>query len=183
MKFVFIGVGLVLFIALVGFIFWMIFINKPAVEPTDVSLPVVPPPVTTETVPEVVAPEPAVTTEVPPSTEENVIVLPPPVTTTPPGTSIPPPTAIGEPIQEPPAADSDNDGLSDQREIELGLDPKNPDMDGDGVLDGDEVDKYKTNPTNADTDGDGYADGVEIRGGYNPRGAGKCSVPDCTATL
>jgi Bacterial TSP3 repeat len=36
------------------------------------------------------------------------------------------------------ATDSDGDGLSDQRESALGLDPLNPDTDGDGVLDGDD---------------------------------------------
>ena len=34
--------------------------------------------------------------------------------------------------------DTDGDGLSDQRESSQGLDPFNPDTDGDGVLDGDE---------------------------------------------
>jgi hypothetical protein len=34
--------------------------------------------------------------------------------------------------------DTDGDGLSDSRESELGLDPFNPDTDGDGTLDGDE---------------------------------------------
>ena len=34
--------------------------------------------------------------------------------------------------------DTDGDGVSDQRESELGLDPLNPDTDGDGTLDGDE---------------------------------------------
>ncbi len=36
------------------------------------------------------------------------------------------------------ALDTDGDGVSDQRESELGLDPLNPDTDGDGTLDGDE---------------------------------------------
>ncbi len=36
------------------------------------------------------------------------------------------------------SVDTDGDGLSDQRESELGLDPLNPDTDGDGTLDGDE---------------------------------------------
>ena len=40
------------------------------------------------------------------------------------------------PIQEP---DSDNDGLSDSQELELGTDPHNPDTDSDGYLDGSEV--------------------------------------------
>jgi hypothetical protein len=34
--------------------------------------------------------------------------------------------------------DTDGDGVSDERESELGLDPLNPDTDGDGTLDGDE---------------------------------------------
>lgn len=43
--------------------------------------------------------------------------------------------------------DSDRDGLSDAREVELGTDPRN-----------------------ADTDGDGYLDGQEVEGGFNPLG-------------
>ena len=35
--------------------------------------------------------------------------------------------------------DSDGDGLSDRRESALGQDPFNPDTDGDGILDGDDV--------------------------------------------
>lgn len=77
-------------------------------------------------------------------------------------------------------ADTDKDGLSDRREAELGLDPNNADSDGDGVSDGDEVMKYGTNPLNRDTDRDTYEDGMEIKGGFNPRGEGKCSKPDCT---
>ncbi|MBL7163451.1 MAG: RHS repeat protein [Anaerolineales bacterium] len=41
--------------------------------------------------------------------------------------------------------DSDGDGLSDEREKELGTDPNNPDTDGDGVNDGTEVEN-RTNP-------------------------------------
>ncbi len=37
-------------------------------------------------------------------------------------------------------ADSDNDGLSDAEEEEIGTDPENPDTDGDGFEDGEEVD-------------------------------------------
>ena len=36
-------------------------------------------------------------------------------------------------------ADSDGDLLLDEREAELGTDPNNPDTDGDGFSDGDEV--------------------------------------------
>jgi hypothetical protein len=76
--------------------------------------------------------------------------------------------------------DSDGDGLSDRRETELGLDPTRPDSDADTVNDGDEVMKYGTNPLNRDTDRDTYEDGMEIQNGFNPRGEGKCSKPDCT---
>ncbi len=46
--------------------------------------------------------------------------------------------------------DSDNDGLFDEQEAEYGTDSNNP-----------------------DTDGDGYLDGDEIINGYNPKGEGK----------
>ncbi|MFA6097999.1 MAG: hypothetical protein WCV50_04335 [Patescibacteria group bacterium] len=48
--------------------------------------------------------------------------------------------------------DSDGDGLSDLREKLYDADPKNP-----------------------DTDGDGYLDGAEVDAGYNPNGTGKLS--------
>lgn len=93
-------------------------------------------------------------------------------------------------------ADSDNDGLDDAREREIGTGPKNPDTDGDGLADGQEVNVGKTNPLkadsdsdglndgdevtiwhtdplNPDTDGDGYVDGKEAHNGYNPLGPGK----------
>ncbi len=70
-------------------------------------------------------------------------------------------------------ADSDKDGLDDVREKELGTDPNNPDTDGDGLSDGDEVLIWKTNPLNPDTDGDGFKDGDEVKHGYNPLGPGK----------
>lgn len=66
------------------------------------------------------------------------------------------------------AKDSDGDGLSDEDEAKLGTDPKNPDTDGDGLLDGKEVKKYKTNPKDPDTDGGGIKDGVEVKYGTDP---------------
>ena len=69
--------------------------------------------------------------------------------------------------------DSDNDGLPDTQEAQLGTDPHNPDTDGDGLTDGDEVLIWKTDPLNSDTDGDGYPDGREVRNGYSPLGPGK----------
>lgn len=68
--------------------------------------------------------------------------------------------------------DEDGDGLSDDREAELGTDRSDPDTDGDGLFDPDEVNVYQTNPRNPDTDGDGNNDGVEVQNGYNPKGEG-----------
>lgn len=102
------------------------------------------------------------------------------------------------------AVDSDKDGLDDVREKQIGTDPRNPDTDGDGLSDGDEVIVYKTspliadtdgdglsdgdealiwrtNPLNPDTDGDGYPDGTEVRNGYSPLGPGKL-FPSPTTT-
>lgn len=57
------------------------------------------------------------------------------------------------------ALDRDNDELPDIIERFLGTDPDRPDTDGDGILDGPEVDPLGTNPHNVDTDGDGWCDG------------------------
>ena len=54
-------------------------------------------------------------------------------TTSPAATSPSPGPSGGAPT------DSDGDGLSDQRESTLGQNPFDPDTDGDGILDGDEV--------------------------------------------
>jgi serine/threonine protein kinase len=87
--------------------------------------------------------------------------------------------------------DGDGDGLVDTQEAALGTDPANPDTDGDGVRDGDEVliyttdprnrdtdgdvlndfdeiSTYKTNPRLADTDSDGHSDGQEVTQGSDP---------------
>ena len=68
--------------------------------------------------------------------------------------------------------DSDNDGVIDDAEILAGLNPDNPDSDGDGIRDGDEnLDNdglsdaieilLGTDPLNNDSDGDGILDGNE----------------------
>lgn len=49
------------------------------------------------------------------------------------------------------------------------------DTDKDGLTDAEEA-RYKTDPLVSDTDGDGYSDGAEVKGGYNPSGAGKLSL-------
>src|SRR5690606_26755506 len=60
-----------------------------------------------------------------------------------------------------PNHDNDMDGLLRKDEERLGTDPLNPDTDGDGLNDGDEVNIYKTDPLNPDTDGDGLKDGAD----------------------
>lgn len=69
--------------------------------------------------------------------------------------------------------DSDEDGLSDEEEKQLGIDSGSVDSDNDGLFDREEVKVYKTDPIKPDTDGDGHKDGDEVRGGYNPNGPGK----------
>lgn len=70
-------------------------------------------------------------------------------------------------------ADSDQDGLADEEEKQLGMDASNTDTDSDGLFDREEVKVYGTDPLKADTDGDGYKDGDEVKSGYNPKGTGK----------
>ena len=84
----------------------------------------------------------------------------------------PAPEYVAEPVAEPVVADtavasvedSDGDNYLDAAELEVGLDPYNPDADGDGVADGDEVNIYFTDPWVWDTDGDGISDGEELFG-------------------
>lgn len=66
------------------------------------------------------------------------------------------------------AADTDEDGLTDKEEAELGTDPEAADSDGDGLGDYEEHIELGTDPTKADTDGDGYDDGDEIAEGSDP---------------
>ena len=85
-----------------------------------------------------------------------------------PVTGVAPPTVTGsgDPGALAPAVanetDLDADNYADALEWNLGLDPSNPDTDGDGVADGDELNLYRTEPTIADTDGDGRSDGNEL---------------------
>jgi len=91
--------------------------------------------------------------------------------------------ALGSPVawsfQVPGVPDRDGDGIPDELEPPLGLDPDLPDSDGDGVPDGledsdddgllnaDEV-HLGTDPGDADTDGDGISDGDEVAEGSDP---------------
>jgi hypothetical protein len=64
--------------------------------------------------------------------------------------------------------DFDRDGLTNLQEISRGTGLRNSDSDGDGLSDGDEVNQRQTNPLLADTDGDLIPDGVEVQTGTNP---------------
>ena len=59
--------------------------------------------------------------------------------------------------------DSDGDGLTDGEEVnELETDPLDDDSDDDGLSDGDEVNTHGSDPNSQDTDGDGLQDGEEV---------------------
>ncbi|HEY7034047.1 MAG TPA: peptidoglycan DD-metalloendopeptidase family protein [Thermomicrobiales bacterium] len=80
---------------------------------------------------------------------------------------------VASPVASPEASpvaevDKDGDGLTDDQETELGTDPNNPDTDGDGLPDYNEVMQHQTDPKNPDTDGDGYNDHDEVSAGSNP---------------
>jgi hypothetical protein len=76
--------------------------------------------------------------------------------------------------------DSDQDGLSDAQEAELGTDPINPDSDEDGLFDGAEV-TAGTDPTLYDSDGDGFGDNAEVANGSDPNDP--ASVPPGEPTV
>ncbi len=124
--------------------------EAPVIPPTPASEQPVTSPAPTEPSPSAVSPETTSTNVTTKTTNDKIL--------------------FGEQI------DTDKDGLDDVREKEIGTDPNNPDTDGDGLSDGDEVLIWKTNPLNSDTDGDGYPDGKEVRNGYNPLGSGKLFV-------
>lgn len=75
-------------------------------------------------------------------------------------------------------ADQDEDGLSNIREIEVGMDTLASDTDGDGLSDGEEQDIHGTDPLQADTDGDGLRDGDEIPIALNPVNPETFGYPD-----
>ncbi len=63
--------------------------------------------------------------------------------------------------------DTDGDGITNLKELELGINPGFPDTDFDGLSDGDEIERG-TKPIHYDTDGDGASDGAEVEIGTNP---------------
>jgi hypothetical protein len=198
-KYILLICSLVAGLGIVGAGLWYFAIHRPAqqAEQEAIVTPVIPSPTTPLSEPVVTSPPDLIPTLTPtPAPEEmppSAAVIPPEttiqpvVTTPPPGTNIPPPTDVTTPPPAAPAptsttaafTDTDSDGLSDTREQELGTDPRNPDSDADNLTDGDEVLKYGTNPLKMDTDSDTYADGLEVKGGFDPRGNGKCAKSDC----
>ena len=86
-------------------------------------------------------------------------------TTLPPGTNAPttaPPMATTTVAQAP--VDSDDDGLTDVEEANLGTNPNDQDSDDDGLNDGREYFDIGTDPADPDSDGDGRSDGGEMFG-------------------
>jgi len=69
--------------------------------------------------------------------------------------------------------DTDKDGLTDLKELEIGTNPRAVDTDLDGLDDYAEYNVYGSDPVRRDTDEDGYDDGLEVENGYNPVGSGK----------
>jgi hypothetical protein len=78
-------------------------------------------------------------------------------------------------LTNPNNSDTDGDGFNDKLELINGFSPlyKNNklievDTDNDGLSDGLEL-AFGTKINNPDTDGDGFSDGEEIKNGYNPK--------------
>ena len=65
-------------------------------------------------------------------------------------------------------ADFDQDGISNEVEIEAGINPEKKDSDKDGLDDGEEIHVHGTDPASYDADGDGLSDGDEIILGLDP---------------
>lgn len=66
------------------------------------------------------------------------------------------------------SGDIDDDGLTNEAELERGTAVNGSDTDEDGLTDEEEVDEYQTDPTQADTDDDGLRDSEEISAGTDP---------------
>jgi len=135
--------------------------------------------------PTTAAPVPIATPETPePQAGATIPPLPRP------GATVPPSPRPGATIAPATETDTDDDGLTDAEEEEIGSDPNDldtdgdvlydggefafdtdifdPDSDGDGLQDGNEAYTVGSDPAVADTDGDGVNDGDEIANGSNP---------------
>ncbi|MDB4488305.1 hypothetical protein N9042_00905 [bacterium] len=64
--------------------------------------------------------------------------------------------------------DNDTDGATDLQEWNASSNPNQPDTDGDGLTDGDEINTRNTDPTSNDSDSDGLPDGYEVANNFDP---------------
>ncbi len=90
-----------------------------------------------------------------------VVELPPPVVS-----AVPDPLAVA--ATQAGSVDTDMDMLPDFFEVRYGLDPNQPDSDGDGITDGYELIRLGTDPGLLDSDFDGIHDGMELSMGLDP---------------
>lgn len=85
---------------------------------------------------------------------------------------------------DPDNPDTDDDGFSDFVELTSGYSPytagavrlESSDFDSDGLSDRMEL-NFGTNPTDPDTDGDGFTDGEEVAAGFDPKRGGGATLP------
>ena len=73
-------------------------------------------------------------------------------------------TGDGSSCNQADTGDTDGDGLNNYEECYYTTDPVKADMDGDGLGDGQEVNRLGTDPRFTDTDGDAISDKVEVEG-------------------
>lgn len=64
--------------------------------------------------------------------------------------------------------DTDGDGVLDLEELVRSTDPRTDDTDSDGVTDAEEIRDWRSNPCDQDSDDDGLPDGTELHFGTSP---------------